>query len=578
MQNSGTKAWANSVYANRHELLLTGDTTKWNPQEIALPASTIDPGTAATFSFNVTAPATPGGPYNFNWQMIQQGVASFGATCTKTITVTSPNVAVCDGTWRNVPGGGATQLQPIVGYMYPTGGPPTPHGSITQFPDSIAVAVSGGDIWYQACRFNNTSNCTWDGSWTAVVGSGTASTQFAPYSANAGDGWDIFYKGNDNYVYGVSNYVSGSNHWFSIPNWTPNVWGKGSLDSGINWGQKFRDQTRLGAWWQVQKDPASNNIQYSCSTATPSIQTCVNVPLSVPASPITPSSVAQNGSFTVLCDFGVKNLATASVGVTSSPAGVSCINPTGNNNNTRVSFSCTAPNSANSYAINCNTNTGSADNLCSQNKNIGTLTVTSPALPNLITLPPSQSASAIVGVPLTFTSTILNLGSASTLISFNNLFQVNTVASGVGASTISVNSSAAIPAGNINPVTSSSYTFGSTGSYYVRTCADNDASFIGKITESDETDNCSSWKNIFVDTATNIDANPTTIYTGGSTTLTWTSSAASCTSTGTGFNISAPSGSVVISPTITTTYTVTCGGSSDSVTVTVKKKPKIIEG
>ena len=73
-----------------------------------------------------------------------------------------------------------------------------------------------------------------------------------------------------------------------------------------------------------------------------------------------------------------------------------------------------------------------------------------------------------------------------------------------------------------------------------------------------------------------INASPTSIYGGDSTTLTWSSSAASCA--GTNFNTGgASSGSVIVNPTSTATYSVLCGGVSDSVTVTVRKKPFFIE-
>ncbi|OGI62781.1 hypothetical protein A2818_00860 [Candidatus Nomurabacteria bacterium RIFCSPHIGHO2_01_FULL_40_12] len=72
----------------------------------------------------------------------------------------------------------------------------------------------------------------------------------------------------------------------------------------------------------------------------------------------------------------------------------------------------------------------------------------------------------------------------------------------------------------------------------------------------------------------------TTIYTGGSVTLEWSSDASSCT--GTNFNTGgAPSGSVVVSPISTTTYTISCGSGAGETTgqwtVTVKKKPFFIE-
>ena len=73
-----------------------------------------------------------------------------------------------------------------------------------------------------------------------------------------------------------------------------------------------------------------------------------------------------------------------------------------------------------------------------------------------------------------------------------------------------------------------------------------------------------------------IDATPTTIYTGGSTTLTWSCSAGP--STGTNFNtFGALSGSQLVSPVSTITYTVTCGGVPDSVTITVRRRPFFIE-
>ena len=73
-----------------------------------------------------------------------------------------------------------------------------------------------------------------------------------------------------------------------------------------------------------------------------------------------------------------------------------------------------------------------------------------------------------------------------------------------------------------------------------------------------------------------INANPMSVYTGNSSTLTWSSNAPSCA--GTNFSTGgAPSGSIVVTPVSATLYTITCGGTSESVTVTVKKKPIITE-
>jgi hypothetical protein len=73
-------------------------------------------------------------------------------------------------------------------------------------------------------------------------------------------------------------------------------------------------------------------------------------------------------------------------------------------------------------------------------------------------------------------------------------------------------------------------------------------------------------------------ASPTSIYTGESSTLTWSSTyATSCT--GTNFNTGgAKSGSALVKPASTITYSITCGSATATATVTVKHKPAVIEG
>lgn len=72
-----------------------------------------------------------------------------------------------------------------------------------------------------------------------------------------------------------------------------------------------------------------------------------------------------------------------------------------------------------------------------------------------------------------------------------------------------------------------------------------------------------------------INLNPTSIYAGDSSALTWSGPSA-CT--GTNFNTgNAASGTISVSPSITTTYSVTCGGVSNQATLIVKKKPIFIE-
>jgi hypothetical protein len=126
-------------------------------------------------------------------------------------------------------------------------------------------------------------------------------------------------------------------------------------------------------------------------------------------------------------------------------------------------------------------------------------TLTVQNLPDLTADAPTPS-SAAVGTAVTFTATIRNIGNASTVNSFNNLFQVATGPNGTGTvSVISVNQRAALAAGANGPATSSPYTFSSAGTYSVRVCADNNATWTGTITESREDNNCStSWTNVTV--------------------------------------------------------------------------------
>lgn len=85
-----------------------------------------------------------------------------------------------------------------------------------------------------------------------------------------------------------------------------------------------------------------------------------------------------------------------------------------------------------------------------------------------------------------------------------------------------------------------------------------------------------------------VPASSSLLYTGGSSTITWSSNnATSCD--GTNFDTGgATSGSATVNPISTTTYTVTCTGDTNSVacigdpsvqsiTVTVKKRPQYIE-
>jgi len=86
MKNSGTTSWT-AIY--RLGSQNPRDNLTWGLNRVYL-AETIAPGQQTTFSFQITAPAAPGS-YNFQWQMVHEGIAWFGAlTPNVVITVAAP--------------------------------------------------------------------------------------------------------------------------------------------------------------------------------------------------------------------------------------------------------------------------------------------------------------------------------------------------------------------------------------------------------------------------------------------------------------------------------------------------------
>ena len=137
--------------------------------------------------------------------------------------------------------------------------------------------------------------------------------------------------------------------------------------------------------------------------------------------------------------------------------------------------------------------------------NTVTFTTSAAALPNLTASAPPQ-ITATVNVAQNFTSTITNSGNTSTGVGFTNLFQ--TSPSSTGASGVVDYSVAGMPilAGNgATDGTSKSITFTSTGTMYVRACADRSSAgdVNGVVNEgTNEGDNCSTpWTMVTVSAA-----------------------------------------------------------------------------
>ena len=75
MRNTGTSTWTDAAQF-RLGSQNPRDNYTWGMHRVALPTS-VPPGGEVTFNFYVTAPSYTGG-YNFQWQMVQDGVEWFG--------------------------------------------------------------------------------------------------------------------------------------------------------------------------------------------------------------------------------------------------------------------------------------------------------------------------------------------------------------------------------------------------------------------------------------------------------------------------------------------------------------------
>jgi YD repeat-containing protein len=105
MRNTGTNTWTSATSYNLSSQN-PQDNSTWGMTRVPLPSS-VAPGTEVTFTFTVTAPATPG-TYNFQWRMVQDGVAWFG-DYTPNVSVTVASAAMV-GRWRFDDGSGSAAV------------------------------------------------------------------------------------------------------------------------------------------------------------------------------------------------------------------------------------------------------------------------------------------------------------------------------------------------------------------------------------------------------------------------------------------------------------------------------------
>src|SRR5262249_49398267 len=101
MTNSGTTSWSPGSYTlvSRNP----AGNIVWGMSSVAL-ASSVSPGSSATFSFSITAPGVDG-TYNFQWQMAHRG-SGFGAMSTNVgVVVAASTISPLVLTTATVPNG-----------------------------------------------------------------------------------------------------------------------------------------------------------------------------------------------------------------------------------------------------------------------------------------------------------------------------------------------------------------------------------------------------------------------------------------------------------------------------------------
>lgn len=117
--------------------------------------------------------------------------------------------------------------------------------------------------------------------------------------------------------------------------------------------------------------------------------------------------------------------------------------------------------------------------------------------PNLVAQTVTSEGTATVGSTVPLYASIQNTGEGSAVGTFINTFGLDDNADhGSIYSTINV-PMATLAAGK-SRTSATSVEFPSTGTWYVRACADSDSQYVGTIAETSETDNCGPWSSVRV--------------------------------------------------------------------------------
>jgi hypothetical protein len=91
LQNTGTDTWAPAATLNATSGVKLGsatphDTSAWGPHRVLVPAVSVPPAASVDIVINAVA-AAAGNDQNFDWQLVQEGVAWFGVVAHAVIDV-----------------------------------------------------------------------------------------------------------------------------------------------------------------------------------------------------------------------------------------------------------------------------------------------------------------------------------------------------------------------------------------------------------------------------------------------------------------------------------------------------------
>ncbi len=175
------------------------------------------------------------------------------------------------------------------------------------------------------------------------------------------------------------------------------------------------------------------------------------------------------------------------------------------------------------------------------------------------------------GTPTTLSALISNVGDAPTGVGFKNLFQIDNDNDHANVFAVTTGTSPALFQDGTD-VSKATYTFPSAGTWYVRACGDNDASWHGTVNESNENNNCSTggWKEVTVaaDVPTaSLWASPPSVASNEASTLSWecTKSTSASIDNGIGSVTPVDGGTISTGPLLSKTdYTLTCTGDKGS--------------